>query len=70
MAELYKVESQRPVQDVMPGGTFEPAMEISFTSKPSGVPGRVRIPMSAYSADHVNQVLTDQARLLESVQTL
>lgn len=70
MADTYVVTAQRPVQDVTPGGTFEDAYEITFTTRPSDVPGKVRVPVSAYSADHVDRILSAQAAVLEQVQHL
>lgn len=70
MADTYKVIEQRPVQDVSPGGSFEPAYEITFETAGHGVTGKVRIPVSRYTPAHVDEVIRDQVEILESVATL
>lgn len=70
MAATYKVVSQTPVTAAVPGGQFQEAMEIVYETIPSGVTGRVRVPLSAYGPGHVDEVLTDAAATLEAVQKL
>jgi hypothetical protein len=70
MAANYTVTDQRPVTDAVPGGTFVPAMEITFTTKPHNIAGRVRVPMSHYTATEVDTIVSAQAALMESVQEL
>lgn len=70
MATDFQITDQRPVTDASPSGTFVPAMEITFTTKPSGIPGRVRIPLTAYTPDHVDDVVGASARNIEAVQAL
>jgi hypothetical protein len=70
MADLYTIVGQRPMQDVGTDGTLVPAIEVTFTTKPSGVLGRVRIPAAQYSPDVVNMAVTEQARTIEAVQAL
>jgi hypothetical protein len=66
----YTITHQVPVTDSVPGGTFVPAMEITFTTKPSDVVGRVRVPMSRYTTDEVDRIVGDQAEIIERVQAL
>lgn len=70
MAANYTITDQRPVTDAAPGGVFVPAMEITFTTKPSGIAGRVRVPVSQYSAATVDDIVTKQADIIEQVQHL
>lgn len=70
MADHYTITDQRPVTDATPGGVFVPAMEIAFVTKPSNQPGRVRVPLAAYTPAHVDDVVTAAARNIEAVQAL
>jgi hypothetical protein len=70
MAADYTITDQRPVTSAGPGGVFVPSMEITFTTKPSGQPGRVTVPMSQYTPASVDQVLTAQAQTIEAVHNL
>lgn len=70
MADTYKVSAQRPVQDVEPGGTFVDAYEVTYETIPSGVRGKVRIPVSAYTPEHVDEIVRAQATTLEAVAHL
>ena len=70
MADTYTVTGQTPVTDLSPTGTFVPAMEITFTTKPSGVMGRVRVPLAQYTPDVVDHAISVQAELIEQVQAL
>jgi hypothetical protein len=70
MADNFTIVSQAPVTDADASGTFVPAMEIRFTTKPSAVPGRVRVPISQYTPDNVAAIVAANARLLEQVQQL
>jgi hypothetical protein len=70
MAAHYTVQDQRPVTVAGPGSTFVPSMEITFTTKPSGIGGRITVPMSHYTPDHVDELLNAQAERIETVQAL
>jgi hypothetical protein len=70
MAEQYTIVNQAPTTIISPAGVVVPAMEIAFTTKPSDVPGRVKIPTSTYSVDEVDKVIRAQAAVLEAVQNL
>ena len=70
MAANYTVQDQRPVTDAGIGGTFVPAMEITFVTKPSGIGGRARVPIAQYTPDQVDRVLRAQAEQIEAVQGL
>jgi hypothetical protein len=70
MAANYTVADQRPVTDAGVGGTFVPSMEITFTTKPSNITGRVRVPMAQYTPEQVDRVLAAQAEQIENVQKL
>jgi hypothetical protein len=70
VAETYKIESQRPITSPDASGTFVPAMEITFTTKPSGVPGRVLVPNSQYTPANVDKAVDAAARNIEAVHNL
>jgi hypothetical protein len=70
MADNFTIVSQQPITDSTGGGTFVPAMEIRFTTKPSAVPGRVVIPLAQYTPDNVGKVVAQNAALIEQVQAL
>lgn len=70
MAATYKVIDQVPVTASMPGGTFEPAIEVTFETIPDGIVDKVRIPKSRYSAEHVDQVITELAARHEQIRNL
>lgn len=70
MAANYTITDQRPVTDAGPGGVFVPAMEITFVTKPHNIAGRIRVPNSQYTPVNVDQLITAQAEVIESVQTL
>lgn len=70
MADTYAVTGQVPTTTVGPSGTFVETMDITFTTKPSGVVGRVAIPMSHYTPAEVDKVIVAAAATIESVQAL
>jgi hypothetical protein len=70
MGDNYTVTDQRPVTDTGPGSTFVPAREMTFTTRPHNIGGRVRVPMSHYTPEHVDDILRAQAGVIESVQNL
>lgn len=70
MAADYTIVDQHPVTDVNAAGVFVPSMEIAFVTKPSGQPGRVRVPSAMYTPTHVDQVVTAAAQTIEAVQAL
>lgn len=70
MSEAFKIENQRPATRAKPGGGFVPVMEITFTTKPSGITGTVDVPDSAYMPDEVARLVGAKAALLEEVQAL
>lgn len=70
MAADYTITDQRPVTTASPGGVFVPSMEISFTTKPSGQPGRVVVPNTQYTPATVDQIVGTAARNIEEVHNL
>ena len=70
MAADYTITEQRPVTTTSAGGAFVPAMEILFVTKPSGVTGRVVVPIAQYGPANVDDVVTAAARNIEAVQQL
>lgn len=70
MADLFKIEGQRPAKRLAVGGAITDVIEVTFTTKPSGIEGQVDVPASAYGPDEVAAIVSAQARLLEAVQAL
>lgn len=70
MAETYEIVSQTPVTASNVDGTFGPAMEVRFTTKPHNVPGVVRVPMTQYTPANVDNIVAANAATLEAVQQL
>lgn len=70
MADNYKVTGQAPITTADASGTFVPGMEITFATIPHNVVGRARVPMSMYTPQQVDEILTANAANIEAVQTL
>lgn len=70
MADLYAITSQAPTTDIGPTGSVVQAMQVTFLTKPHEVQGRVIIPMSLYTRDEVDKVVSAAARVIEDVQNL
>lgn len=70
VADTFKIETQQPALRRRIGGDYQDVIEIVFTTKPSGIMGKVDIPVAAFSPDEVATVIAAQAKLLESVQAL
>lgn len=67
MADTYTVTGQRQTTVLQPNGTFGDVVEISFTTKPSGASGVLRVPLSAYMPDKVTAQLAQAAADMEAV---
>lgn len=70
MAATFTITRQVPVTDTVPGGTFVRSTEITFTTVPSGIVGKVRVPDADYTVEHVAEVVGARAALLEAAQAL
>lgn len=70
MNDLFKIEGQAPATRPSPTGGFVSVMEVTFTTKKSGITGRVDIPVNAYTPEEVAKVVGNQASLLEEVAAL
>lgn len=70
MADNYKVTGQAPITTADASGTFVPGVEITFTTKPHNIVGRVRVPQSMYTPQQVDELLTANAANIEAVQEL
>lgn len=70
MSATFKIENQVPRMRAQVGGGFVDVMEVTFTTRPSGIVGKVDIPTSAYTADEVGTKVGAMADLLEQVQGL
>jgi hypothetical protein len=70
MAANYKITHQQPITTSQPGGMFVPGMEITFTTIPHDVVGKVVIPTAQYTKENVDRVVSAQATTIEDVQAL
>lgn len=70
MAATYTITSQAPKKRAMPGGLFADVVDITFTTKPSGQPGLITIPATAFTPDEVDRLVTAAAGNIEAVQHL
>lgn len=70
MADTFKIETQQPALRSRIGGGYQDVIEVTFTTKPTGIVGKVDIPVAVFSPDEVAAVVAAQAKLLESVQAL
>lgn len=70
MAETYEITAQTPTTIIGGDGLVAPAIEVSFTTIPSGVPGKVRIPTAIFTTDEVRKAVEKQAAIHEAVARL
>lgn len=70
MAETFEITAQAPTTTIGADGLVAPAIEVSFVTKPSGVPGKVRIPTAIFTAAEVERAVKAQAAIHESVANL
>lgn len=70
MADTYKIETQRPATRALLGGGFANFIEVVFTTKPSGIEGKVDVPATMFSPEEVDSIVAKQARVIEAVQAL
>lgn len=70
MADTYKIETQRPATRAQLGGGFANVIEVVFTTKPSGIEGKVDVPATAFSPAEVDALVKSAAVVIEAVQAL
>lgn len=70
MADTYKVTSQAQIDDIGPTGGLVPSFRVTFESKHSGVTASVLIPLSEYTVEHVNEVITAEVAIIDAVHDL
>ena len=70
MAETYTVNTQTPTTTRDAAGNYVPGIEVTFTTKPSGIVSSVIVPRSQYSADEVDKAIAQSVTVLEAVQKL
>ena len=70
MAAGYEIVSITPRLRNVAGSTFARVQEVTFTTKPSGLPGRVDIPDDEFDPMHVDGVVAPAAANLEAVKAL
>lgn len=70
MADLYDITAQQEALDLGgPDGT-QRVVVVTFTTKPSGVTGTVRIPLARYSPAEVDKAVREYADKIEQVHQL
>lgn len=70
MASNFMVVDQMPATIRTASGNIEDGVQITFTTKPSGVTGVVRVPASQYTPAEVEKILSAQAAIIEQVHRL
>jgi hypothetical protein len=70
MADTYDIVNIAPRTRSAPGGIFTKVQEVTFTTKPSGLTGQIDIPADMFTPEHVNELVTEQARTIEAVKAL
>lgn len=70
MATDWQITAQRQTDVLTPQGSFEPSMEVSFQTIPEGSPGVVTVPLRAYSADYVRDLIDSRVKAIKEVQAL
>lgn len=70
MADIFEITNQRPTTIQDPGGVVVQGIEVTFTTKPHQLVGRVQIPTTMYSREEVQSKVGAAAALLEEIQAL
>ena len=70
MATSYDVTNIAPAVFYEPGEPSGPGYAVSFVTKPHGVRGSATIPVTAFSADEVDRVVSAAAGALEAAMVL
>lgn len=70
MADGWHVTNQHQTSELTPAGTFQDVMEVTAVSDNTGSPVTVRVPLAAYTADNVRQLLDDRFAVLHDVHKL
>lgn len=67
MADTYTVTSQRATTVYNKAGKLVPVIEVSFTTKPNDIAGKVDVPQAGYSKATAVPLITAAAAALEEV---
>ena len=70
MAQTYDVTGQREVIDLTASDGAVKSVEISFTTKPSGIAGTVTIPKATYTPQAAQAAIDAYAANLEATHAL
>lgn len=70
MADSYDITQQQEAIDLGGADGTQRVMVVTFTTKPSGVQGTVRIPLRDYSAQTVDREVQQYADKIEQVHQL
>lgn len=70
MAETFSVTSQRPGTTILPDARVVEVMEIGITTKPSGIPLTIKVPLDLYTPEYVARKADEIAQQAEAVHAL
>lgn len=70
MAETFTVTGITNTVYAPPGGTVGPAVEVSFTTKPHQIVGKVTLPAAAFTVEAAETAIAAEAATLERVMAL
>lgn len=65
----YTVHSIDEHEELMPGGTFQNIVTVTY-SGPSGSSHQVKVPKSAFTAENVDRLITEDLQHVEAVHAL
>lgn len=68
MAETWKITAQRQTS-VLASGTFQDGMAVDFETT-DGTTGTVKLPLTQYTAENVQQAIDDRVAAIEAVKGL
>lgn len=69
MAADYTITGQRQTTALSSGGSFQDVMEVSFQTT-TGVSGKINVPLSQYSAEHVKGLIEARVERINAVNKL
>ena len=70
MADDYEVTDQRITTTYGRNGKLLPVVEVSFTTKPEGINGKVDVPQAGYSAQAAKALIEPMVKELKATHNL
>lgn len=70
MADIYEVTGQTQTSLLDAAGKVTPGVQVTFTSRASGIVWTVDVPLVSYSADTVDRAIRAAIAQIEAVQAL